>query len=407
MSAPSGVDVVTFGCRLNAVESDAMRAAALAAGHRALTIVNTCAVTAEASRQARQAIRRIRRERPGTRLVVTGCAAETEADVFRAMPEIDAILRNGEKTSPGSWPRVDESVPEGTLLAEAVGRHTRGFVEIQNGCDHRCTFCIIPFGRGASRSVPTEIVIRQIERLVEAGAREVVLTGVDITAYGADLVDAPSLGLLVRRILKAIPQLPRLRLSSLDCFEADPALLEVLGEEPRLMPHLHLSLQTGSDLILKRMKRRHLRADALAFCHAVRRLRPDVAFGADFIVGFPTETEAMFADTLDVVEACGLTYIHAFPFSARPGTPAARMPQLPSQAVKVRSARLRALADTRLADHLDRHVGQRLEVLTERAGKARAADFTAVRLAGTPAPGRLVQARIEGHDGRELTGVIA
>ena len=416
MTATPPVDLVTFGCRLNIVESEAMRREALAAGHGNLTIVNTCAVTAEASRQARQAIRRFRRKRPEGRLVVTGCASEIEAAAFRAIPGIDALLPNATKTDRATWENLARShdqerpafcEPPPAFGPDAPGGHTRGFVEIQNGCDHRCTFCVIPFGRGISRSVPVDRVIEQVRRLCDEGAREIVLTGVDITSYGADLDGQPTLGRLVGALLRAVPDLPRLRLSSLDCIEADPLLIDMFASERRLMPHLHLSLQAGSDLILKRMKRRHSRGDAIAFCETIRAKRPEIVFGADFIAGFPTETEAMFADTLDLIEACGLTHIHVFPFSARPGTPAARMPPVPGAIIKDRAARVRDRAAGRLREHLDGQVARCVPVLMERGGKARTEDFTPVRLEGTqPAPGLIVPATITGHDGRELRATL-
>ena len=341
------LDVVTFGCRLNITESEMIRRAAEPLGDA--VIVNTCAVTAEAVRQARQNIRRIRRERPDARIVVTGCAAQTEPDTFAAMTEVDRVIGNEEKLDPrawtASWPAI-RRVAVGDIMAvkrhaahavDSIEGHTRAFLQVQNGCGHRCTFCIIPFGRGNSRSLPMDDCVAQARRLAARSYRELVLTGVDITSYGADLAGAPRLGALVKRILKEIPELARLRLSSINSVEADDDLFDALANEPRLMPHLHLSLQAGDDLILKRMKRRHTRKRAIEFCNSVRRLRPDVAFGADIIAGFPTETEAMFARSLDLVEECGLTQLHVFPFSPRPGTPAARMPQLDRAIVKERA----------------------------------------------------------------------
>ncbi|MCW6507502.1 tRNA (N(6)-L-threonylcarbamoyladenosine(37)-C(2))-methylthiotransferase MtaB [Hyphomicrobiales bacterium BP6-180914] len=385
-----------------------MRRQALAAGHRDLTIVNTCAVTAEAARQGRQAIRRAYKEHPGGRLVVTGCAAEIDRAGFAALPGIDRLLPNATKEKDESWPSLDngaERVPKISAPGfgpEAANQHTRGFVEIQNGCDHRCTFCVIPFGRGASRSVPIAQIIDRVKELVAAGARDVVLTGVDITSYGDDLDDRISLGTLVTRVLRAVPDLPRLRLSSLDCIEADPALRDAIGTEARLMPHLHLSLQSGSDLILKRMKRRHGREDAIAFCTDLRRLRPELVFGADLIAGFPTETEAMFAETMELVEACNVTHVHVFPFSPRPNTPAARMPQVAGDVTRDRAQRLRALAERQLRSHLAGQTGRRLTVLTERNGKGRSEDFTLVRLPDNPPPGQLHSVVISGHDDRSL-----
>jgi threonylcarbamoyladenosine tRNA methylthiotransferase MtaB len=401
------VEVITFGCRLNGVESEAMQIAAEAAALSDLVIVNTCAVTAEAVRQARQTIRRIRRDRPQARIVVTGCAAEVDPAGFAATSEIAEIIGNDRKTQDATWHGLAQG--GGAAPVTADGRpasrqiHTRAFVEVQNGCDHRCTFCIIPYGRGASRSVPISEVVARIRRRVGAGAREAVLTGVDITAYGADLTGAPRLGQLVRTILREVPELDRLRLSSIDCIEADPALRAAIAEEPRLMPHLHLSLQSGDDLILKRMKRRHSRADAIGFCAEIRRLRPEIVFGADFIVGFPTETKAMFKSSLALIEECGLTHLHVFPFSPRPGTPAARMPQVAGEAVKERAKRLRDAGEQALAGHLARQVGRILEVLSESGGRARAPDFTSVRV-GNVARGELLHVLISGHDGRELSG---
>jgi threonylcarbamoyladenosine tRNA methylthiotransferase MtaB len=368
-------------------------------------------VTAEAVRQARQTIRRIKRERPQSRITVTGCAAQIEPDAFAAMPEVDRVIGNAEKLDPRSWVGDGERVAVGDIMAvkrhvahavDHLEGHTRAFLQVQNGCDHRCTFCVIPFGRGNSRSLPIGDCAAQARRLVARGHRELVLTGVDITSYGADLAGAPLLGALVKRILKEIPELARLRLSSIDSVEADGDLLDALGNEPRLMPHLHLSLQAGDDLILKRMKRRHSRADAIAFCDQVRRLRPDVAFGADIIAGFPTETEAMFARSLELVDECGLTQLHVFPFSPRPGTPAARMPQLDRDIVKQRARRLREKGEAALARHLDAQVGRRRLVLAERGGVGHTEQFTAVRLAAPIAPGALLDLTMAGHDGRQL-----
>ena len=407
MTAVTRVDVLTFGCRLNIVESEAMRQAAIAAGHRDLTVVNTCAVTAEAVRQSRQAVRRAGRHHPQGRLIVTGCAAEIDRAGFAALPGVDAVLPNAAKTAAATWGRTGQDGGTEDMAGTAASggaAHTRGFVEIQNGCDHRCTFCVIPLGRGASRSAPPDEIVPRIRRLVDSGARDVVLTGVDITSYGTDCDPAASLGALVRRILRDVPDLPRLRLSSLDCIEADPVLLDAVASEPRLMPHLHVSLQSGSDLILKRMKRRHSRGDAIAFCAELRRLRPDIVFGADLIAGFPTEDEGMFADTLDLIDACGLTHIHAFPYSPRPHTPAARMPQVPPPVARERARLLREAGERRIDQHLGSLVGRELDILTERGGKGRAADFTPIRLPpGTP-PGLLQPVRVTGHDGRCLVG---
>jgi threonylcarbamoyladenosine tRNA methylthiotransferase MtaB len=405
------LDVVTFGCRLNISESEVIRRQAAAAGLDDAVVVHTCAVTSEAVRQARQNIRRIKRERPDARIMVTGCAAQTEPDMFASMPEVDRVIGNEEKFDARSWAPGAERVAVGDIMAvtrhtvpavDTIEGHTRAFLQVQNGCDHRCTFCIIPFGRGNSRSLPMDEAVTQARRLCDNGYREIVLTGVDITSYGADLAGAPQLGALVKRILKEIPELARLRLSSIDSVEADDDLLDALGNEPRLMPHLHLSLQAGDDLILKRMKRRHTRADVIAFCEQVRRLRPDVAFGADIIAGFPTETEDMFARSLDLVDQCGLTQLHVFPFSPRPGTPAARMPQLDRALIKQRAGRLRETGEAALRRHLDTQIGARLKVLTERGGIGRTEQFTAVRLASPVEPGTFLDLTVAGHDGRQL-----
>jgi threonylcarbamoyladenosine tRNA methylthiotransferase MtaB len=408
------VEIVTFGCRLNSYESEAMRAQAEAAGQKDLIIVNTCAVTAEATRQARQAIRRLARENPDRRIVVTGCAAQVEPASFAGLPGVVQVIGNDAKTKPETWQAltldgervrvndifaVKETAPH---LIEGLRGRIRAFVQVQNGCDHRCTFCIIPYGRGNSRSVPMGAVVEQVRTLVEHGAREAVLTGVDITSYGNDLPGAPKLGTLVKGILRYVPELPRLRISSIDSVEADADLLDALAGEPRLMPHLHLSLQAGDDLVLKRMKRRHLRADAIRFCAEVRRLRPDVVFGADVIAGFPTETEEMFARTFDLVEECGLTHLHVFPFSPRPGTPAARMPPVAPEVVKERARRLRARGRVALERHLEAEVGARRRVLTETDGLGRTEGFTLVRFPAPVLAGDIREVAIAGHDGREL-----
>jgi len=404
------LDIVTFGCRLNIAESEVIRREAAAAGFDNAVVVNTCAVTSEAVRQARQNIRRIRRDKPDARIIVTGCAAQAEPAMFAAMPEVDRVLGNEEKLDARVW-QTHERVVVGDIMAvkslkahavDQLDGHTRAFVQVQNGCDHRCTFCIIPFGRGNSRSLPMDDVVTQARRLIGNGYREIVLTGVDITSYGADIEDAPRLGALVKRLLKEVPDIARLRLSSIDSVEADDDLLDALANEARLMPHLHLSLQAGDDMILKRMKRRHSRADAIAFCDEVRRLRPDGVFGADIIAGFPTETEDMFQRSFDLVDECGLTQLHVFPFSARPGTPAARMPQLDRAVIKERAQRLREKGDAALRAHLERQVGARRQVLTERGGIGRTEQFTAVRLTAPLSPGRLVDLMIAGHDGRQL-----
>ncbi len=404
------VDDVTFGCRLNTYESEAIRRAAAAAGVDDATIVNTCAVTAEAVRQARQTIRRLKRERPHQRIVVTGCAAQTEAGNFAAMGEVDRVVGNEEKFDAGTWSSADKVAVSDIMAVKTMRAHaidsiegrSRAFVQVQNGCDHRCTFCIIPYGRGNSRSLLVDDVIAQVRRLAGNGYREVVLTGVDITSYGVDLPGTTRLGILVKRILRDVPDLDRLRLSSIDSVEADSDLLDALATEPRLMPHLHLSLQSGDDLILKRMKRRHIRADAVSFCERVRGLRPDVVFGADIIAGFPTETEAMFANSLDLVDECGLTQLHVFPFSPRPSTPAARMPQVDRAVVKERARRLREKGETALRAYLDREVGARRSVLVESRALGRTEQFMPVRLAAQVEPGVIVDLAIKAHDGRQL-----
>jgi threonylcarbamoyladenosine tRNA methylthiotransferase MtaB len=406
------VETVTFGCRLNLQESDALRKAAEAAGARDMIIINSCAVTNEAVAQARQRIRRLHRDNPGKRIVVTGCAAQTEPGTFAAMPEVAQVVGNADKMVPERWLAPDagrlvlndimalrETAPH---LADAGDSRARAIVQVQNGCDHRCTFCIIPFGRGNSRSAAMGEVVAAIQRLVDHGCREVVLTGVDLTSWGADLPGAPKLGALVRAILRHAPGLPRLRLSSIDSIEADDLLIEMIGTEPRLMPHLHLSLQAGDDMILKRMKRRHSHADAIRFCTDMRMARPDIVFGADIIAGFPTEDEAMFQRSLDLVDACGLTFLHIFPFSPRKGTPAARMPQVPGDIVRERAARLRAQGAARLSAHLAVRVGREIEVLTERGGMARAADFTPVRLGRDLPAGQLLTLAAKAHDGQKL-----
>jgi len=410
------VKVVTFGCRLNAYESEAIQARAASDGLSDAVIFNTCAVTAEAVRQARQAIRRARRERPGARLIVTGCAAQIDPAAFAAMEEVDVVLGNAIKSAPGAYadqpeaPRVRVndimSVREtaghlvGEKLIGGLDGRARAYVEVQNGCDHRCTFCIIPFGRGNSRSAAAGEVVEQIRRLCADGFGEVVLTGVDITSWGSDLPGQPTLGQLVARILKLVPELPRLRLSSIDAAEIDADLMRCLAEEPRLMPHLHLSLQAGDDMILKRMKRRHSRADALSLIERVRSVRPDVAFGCDLIAGFPTETEAMFANTLSLVEEAELSFLHVFPYSPRPGTPAARMPAVARAEVKARAARLRSAGDAALVRHLDRQVGRTVRCIVEKPGVARAEDFTEVAFSGEAAPGSLINGVVSNHDQR-------
>ena len=413
----SGAPILaTLGCRLNAYESEAMREMAESAGLTGAVIVNTCAVTAEAVRKARQEIRRLARENPGAPIIVTGCAAQTEPETFAAMPEVARVIGNHEKMQPATWAglaapdygtervMVDDimSVRETAgHLIDGFGRH-RAYVQVQNGCDHRCTFCVIPFGRGNSRSVPAGVVVDQIRRLRDRGFNEVVLTGVDLTSWGADLPGTPRLGNLVRRILRMVPDLPRLRISSIDSIEADPELMEAIATEPRLMPHLHLSLQHGDDLILKRMKRRHLRDDAIRFCDEARRLRPGIVFGADIIAGFPTETEAHFENSLRLVDDCGLSFLHVFPYSPRKGTPAARMPAVPGPAIRDRAARLRAAGAAALAAHLSAQVGQRHSVLTEGPRLGRTEQFTEVAFDRDQPEGAVIEVTIRAHDGARL-----
>ncbi len=405
--------MVTFGCRLNACESEVLRAQAVADGIADAVIFNTCAVTGEAVRQARQAIRKARRERPASAIIVTGCAAQIDPQGFADMDGVDLVVGNGEKSAPGGLARTGPRVRVGDIMQSrdaAVGAITpfalagparpRAYVEIQNGCDHRCTFCVIPFGRGNSRSVPAATIIERVGTLATAGCAEVVLTGVDLTSWGADLATHGSLGVLVRGILASVPELRRLRLSSIDAAEIDDELMACMASEARLMPHLHLSLQAGDDLILKRMKRRHSRDDALALVAKVRAARPGMAFGADLIAGFPTESEAAFENSLSLVEAAGLAFVHVFPYSPRPGTPAARMPQLSPATIKSRAARLREAADAALVRHLDRHAGLEIHALVERPGLARAEDFTVVTFAGSAPPGAIIRGAVAGHDGR-------
>jgi threonylcarbamoyladenosine tRNA methylthiotransferase MtaB len=402
-------EVVTFGCRLNACESLAIGERARAEGLTDTVVFNTCAVTAEAVRQARQAIRKAKRERPSARLIVTGCASQIDPKSFEAMDEVDLVVGNARKTAEdamavgGPRIRVSDIVSgevELPIAAAGPTGRSRAYVAIQTGCDHRCTFCVIPYGRGNSRSQTAASVVDQVRGLAASGYAEVVLTGVDLTSWGADVDEAPRLGDLVGRILDEVPELPRLRLSSIDAAEIDERLLALMGAERRLAPHLHLSLQSGDDLILKRMKRRHSRRDALELIGAVRRVRPDTAFGADFIAGFPTETEAAFENTLALVEEAGLAFLHVFPYSPRPGTPAARMPQHPPELAHARARRLRAVGEAALARHLDRQIGRRVTALVERPMRARAEDFTEIALDGGAAPGSLIAGRVSGHDGR-------
>ena len=407
----------TLGCRLNAYETEAMKELAAAAGVANAVVVNTCSVTAEAVRKAKQEIRRLARENPGAPVIVTGCAAQTEPETFAAMPEVTRVVGNTEKMQADTWRGLTadfigqtERVQVNDIMAvretaghliDGFGRH-RAYVQVQNGCDHRCTFCIIPYGRGNSRSVPAGVVIEQIQRLVDRGFNEVVLTGVDLTSWGADLPATPRLGDLVMRILRLVPDLPRLRISSIDSIEVDAALMAAIATEPRLMPHLHLSLQAGDDMILKRMKRRHLRDDAIRFCEDVRRLRPDMVFGADIIAGFPTETEQMFENSLRLVDDCGLTFLHVFPYSARKGTPAARMPAVKGPDIKARAAQLRAKGNAALAAHLAAQVGTVQHVLLESVRMGRTEGFAEVTFSADQPEGQIVKARMQAVTGDRL-----
>ncbi|WP_439121715.1 tRNA (N(6)-L-threonylcarbamoyladenosine(37)-C(2))-methylthiotransferase MtaB [Marivita sp.] len=415
MSAPK---FTTQGCRLNAYETEAMKDLAAQAGLSNAVVVNTCAVTAEAVRKARQEIRKLRRDNPDAKLIVTGCAAQTEPETFAKMAEVDAVIGNTEKMTPDTWQGLTadfigetEAVQVNDIMSvtetaqhliDGFGTRSRAYVQVQNGCDHRCTFCIIPYGRGNSRSVPAGVIVDQIKRLVDKGFNEVVLTGVDLTSWGVDLPAHPKLGDLVMRILKLVPDLPRLRISSIDSIEVDENLMQAIATEPRLMPHLHLSLQHGDDLILKRMKRRHLRDDAIRFAEEARALRPDMTFGADIIAGFPTETEAHFENSLKLVEECALTWLHVFPYSPREGTPAARMPAVDGRAIKDRSARLRAAGVAAVARHLAEQQGRTHRVLMEAPDMGRTEQFTEVRFNAVQPVGQIVQATITGSDGHQL-----
>jgi len=413
------VEVVTFGCRLNAFESEVIAREAANAGLDQTIVINSCAVTNEAVAQARQSIRRLKRERPEARIVVTGCAAQTQSAMFAEMAEVDRVIGNDDKMRGDAWRAArsafdldaSEKVSVSDIMAvkemapHLVDGFQRGlprvFVQVQNGCDHRCTFCIIPYGRGNSRSVPMGAVVEQVRALTDRGHAEIVLTGVDLTSYGADLPGAPKLGRLVKNILRHVPELKRLRISSIDSIEADTDLLDAIADDERLMPHLHLSLQAGDDLILKRMKRRHSRQDAVEFCAQVRRLRPDIAFGADIIAGFPTETDEMFARSLDLVEECGLSFLHVFPYSPRPGTPAARMPQVAGGEIKERAKRLRAVGEVALRKRLASEVGAVRGVLIESATSGRTEHFVPVTIAGETV-GSVKRLAITGHDGTRL-----
>jgi threonylcarbamoyladenosine tRNA methylthiotransferase MtaB len=412
----------THGCRLNAYETEAMKDLVDGANLRDTVVVNTCAVTAEAVRKSRQEIRRLRKQNPDARMIVTGCAAQTEPQTFAAMDEVDLVLGNTEKMQATTWAAltpdfigdtekvqvndimsVTETAPH---LIDGFGSRSRAYVQVQNGCDHRCTFCIIPFGRGNSRSVAAGVVVEQIKRLVGRGYNEVVLTGVDLTSWGADLPAAPRLGDLVMRILRLVPDLPRLRISSIDSIEVDDMLMQAIATEPRLMPHLHLSLQAGDNMILKRMKRRHSRDDAIRFCQQARELRPDMTFGADIIAGFPTETEDMFENSLQLVAECDLTWLHVFPYSPRKGTPAARMPQVDRRLIKDRANRLRAAGSAQVAAHLQTQIGKPVSILTESPRMGRTEQFAEVALSRDAPVGSLVQARIDGVQGQKLTATL-
>jgi threonylcarbamoyladenosine tRNA methylthiotransferase MtaB len=416
------VEIVTFGCRLNAFESEVIAREAERAGlERTIIIINSCAVTNEAVAQARQSIRRLKRQRPEARIVVTGCAAQTQSQMFADMAEVDRVVGNDDKMRGETWRATSAAFGAATqsekiavtdiMAVKAMAPHLldafgsglpRAFAQVQNGCDHRCTFCIIPFGRGNSRSVPMGAVVEQVRTLTERGHAEIVLTGVDLTSYGADLPGAPKLGQLTRQILRHVPELKRLRISSIDSIEADSDLLDAIADDERLMPHLHLSLQSGDDLILKRMKRRHSRRDAVAFCAQVKRLRPDIAFGADIIAGFPTETEEMFARSLDLVDECDLTFLHVFPYSPRPGTPAARMPQVAGGAIKERAKRLREAGEVALRRRLQSEIGATRNVLIESATQGRTEHFIPVAINGET-PGTVRALTITGNDSARLT----
>ncbi len=417
MGAPN---IQTFGCRLNAFESEIIGSHVAASAIPETIVINTCAVTNEAVRQARQAIRKARRENPGKKIIVTGCAAQVEPDTFAAMAEVDLVLGNSEKLDAASYRAGafgmagDEKVRVNDIMAvtetanhliEGFGERARAFVQIQNGCDHRCTFCIIPYARGNSRSVPMGGVVGQIQRLVKSGFNEIVLTGVDITSYGGDLPGRPTLGRLAKSILNGVPELARLRLSSIDSIEVDDTLLDLIANEERLMPHLHLSLQSGDDMILKRMKRRHSRDDTIAFCEQVRRQRPDIVFGADIIAGFPTETDAMFENSRNIIRDCGLTWLHIFPFSPKQGTPAARMPQVPRDVIKARAKILRADGEVASQTLRDRLAGTRTQLLVEQDNMGRTPEFAPVTLDQAADPGAIVPVEIHKLNNSELLGV--
>ncbi|MDG1497165.1 MAG: tRNA (N(6)-L-threonylcarbamoyladenosine(37)-C(2))-methylthiotransferase MtaB [Amylibacter sp.] len=417
MNAPK---FMTQGCRLNAYETEAMKELANSVGLKDIVVVNTCAVTAEAVRKSKQEIRKLRRDNPNSQMIVTGCAAQIEPKTFSEMSEVDLVIGNTEKMNSDTWSEISnkpdfvgktEKVMVDDIMSvkntaghliDGFGTRSRAYVQVQNGCDHRCTFCIIPYGRGNSRSVPAGVVVDQIKRLVDTGYNEVVLTGVDITSWGADLPMVPKLGDLVQRILKLVPDLPRLRISSIDSIEADPALIEAISSEMRLMPHLHLSLQAGDDMILKRMKRRHLRDDAIEFCSKMRSVRPNIVYGADIIAGFPTETEEMFENSLKLIKECGLTWLHVFPFSPREGTPAARMPQMDRSIIKERAARLRLSGELAVKDHLAAQIGLEHNVLIENKRMGRTEGFTEVLFNKDQIKGSIVNAKIVDKSSKQL-----
>jgi threonylcarbamoyladenosine tRNA methylthiotransferase MtaB len=421
MQADADVQVITFGCRLNTFESAVMQRHAAAAALADTVIVHSCAVTAEAERQARQTIRRVRRDRPNARIVVTGCSAQVARDVYVTMPEVDHVVGNAEKLRPETWRTIASGAEAPRLLigdimavreapahaVEGLERRTRAILQVQQGCDHRCTFCVIPFGRGPSRSVPLPAIVAQARALIAGGYAEIVATGVDLASYGGDLPGRPTLGAMLRALLTELPELRRLRLSSLDPAALDADLTRIVAEEPRLMPHLHLSVQAGHDLVLKRMRRRHRRADIVEVAARLRRLRPDLVLGADLIAGFPTEDETMFQGTLDLVEEAALTFLHVFPYSARPGTPAARMPQVPMAARKERATRLRAQGAAKLQAFLVGQLGQRRRALIERGGAGRTDQFAPIRFpAGTtPLPaGTIAELAVAAVEGGMLVG---
>ncbi len=413
-------EIVTFGCRLNTYESEVMRAHAKKAGLKKAIIFNTCSVTKEAERQARQAIRKARRENPEAEIIVTGCAAQLDPEMFASMEEVDRVIGNDLKLEASSWAKGRESEGQkkekillhdmmtiretASHLVEGYEGRSRAFIQVQNGCDNRCTFCIIPFARGPSRSVPMGAIVDQVKKLMEAGYNELVVTGVDVTSYGPDLPGAPTFGQMLRRLFSMVPELPRLRLSSIDPVGIDDDLWDLIAHEPRLMPHLHLSVQAGDDMILKRMKRRHLRQDVIDLCAQARHLRPDIVFGADIITGFPTEDDAMFENTLDLVEQCNLTFLHVFPYSERPGTPAARMPEIPSPVRKERAARLRALGDKLYRQNMTSFIGKDVDVIVEKSGLGRSEHFMEVRFDKEAEPGQRLKVKIDTAQGRFLLG---